>query len=112
MDITQHAQVAVWYTDLQVEEQRDPLVVLVVPGFVFIVLPVEVRVGDARVRYHDAQLCPGESRDGVGGVDPAVGVHDVCPHALHNAVDGVAEVLFLRDEQAEGHQDEHGALVV
>ena len=32
-------------------------------------------------------------RDGVGGVDPAVGVHDAAGNAIDDAVDGVADVL-------------------
>ena len=101
-----------WYTNLQVEEERDPLVVFVVPYCVITVLAVELRVGDARVRHHGAHLCPDKSRDSEGRVDPAVSVHDVSLHAIHNAVDGVAEVLFLCDEHAKGHKDEHGAFVV
>ena len=38
-------------------------------------------------------------RDGVGGVDPAVGVHDAAGHAVDDAVDRVADVLTRRHEK-------------
>ena len=31
--------------------------------------------------------------DGVGGVDPAIGVHDAAGHPIDDAVDRVADVL-------------------
>ena len=40
-------------------------------------------------------------RDGEGGVDPAVGVHDAPGHPLGHAVDRVADVLPRRDQDAE-----------
>ena len=38
-------------------------------------------------------LADPSGRDGVGGVDPAVGVHDPARNAVDDAVDGVADVL-------------------
>lgn len=99
-------------THLKIEEEGDPLVVLVVPFLVVLVGAVYVGVGDARVGDHIAHLSACEGGDREGGMDPAVGVHDAGAHTFHDAVDGVAEILFLRDEQTERHQQEHSALVV
>lgn len=99
-------------THLQVEEESDPLVVLVVLGVVLAVWAMYVGVGYARVRDLLAHFCAGEGGDREGRVDPTVGIHYTGIHSLHDTVDGVAEVLFLRDEKTECHQKEHGTLVV
>ena len=51
-------------------------------------------------------------RDGVGGVDPAVGVHDAAGNAIDNAVDGVADVLAWRHQQRRRDVDDERRFVV
>lgn len=99
-------------THLEVQEERDPLVVFVVPDFVLVVGAMPGRSGHARVRNLLAHLGPGQGRDGEGRVDPAVRIHDAAVDSFHYTVDGVAEVLLLRDQQTERHQYEHSPLVV
>lgn len=50
--------------------------------------------------------------NGERGVDPAVGVHHVQRDLVHDAVDGIADVLATGDEQREGDQDDYRRLVV
>ena len=71
------------------------------------------------------------SRHGKGRVDPTVRVlrqnplnslfqykqsklshHDIVGNLLHNAVNGVPNVLLRRDQQGANHQDDKGGLVV
>ena len=59
---------------LEEEGEADPLVVLVVVLVLGVVL---VRRGYARVRHHRAHRRVHTVRDGEGGVDPAVGVHNL-----------------------------------
>lgn len=51
-------------------------------------------------------------RDGVGGVDPAVGVHDVQRNFVHDAVNGVTDVLSGGDQERKGDQDDDRRLVM
>ena len=45
-----------------------------------------------------------------GGVDPAVSVHRIPGNLLHNAVNGVPDVLPTGHQQACSHQDHEGGL--
>lgn len=93
---------------LEEQDEAHPLVVLVVLD---LVLALHVR-RDAGL--DDVLTDAGSDPVGYGerGVNPAVGVHDVERHIVHDAVDRVADVLSGSDEQRERHQDDDGRLVV
>ena len=93
---------------LEEETEADPLVVLDVPplfwvnGFV-----------DARMGHVEANPFPEGTGDRVRRVDPAVGVQHVFRDVLGvDAVDGVADILPGRHNQAEGQQTDDGEGVV
>ena len=48
---------------------------------------------DAGVGHVDPDPLPEGARDRVGGVDPAVDVHDVAAHAVRHAVDRISDEL-------------------
>ena len=57
-------------------------------------------------------LADPSGRDGVGGVDPAVGVHDPARNAIDDAVDGVADVLAWRHQQRRRDVNDERRFVV
>ena len=62
--------------------------------------------------YNMSFLSGPSCRDGVGGVDPAVGVHDAAGHAVDDAVDRVADVLTRRHEKWRKDKDDQRRFVV
>lgn len=93
---------------LEEQHETHPLIVLVVAH---LVLPVHVgrHPGLHDVLAHAAHQPVG---DGERGVDPAVGVHHVEGDLVHDAVNGIPDVLARGHQQGEGHQDDDGGLVV
>jgi len=65
------------------------------------------------MRDFEADLLEVGAVDGVGRVDPAVGVEDVLGDILGvDAVDGVADVLSRRHDETERQQNHHRDAVV
>ena len=80
---------------------------------VFLVGLVSWRPIDARMWHLEADLLQVGTVDGVGRMDPAVGVEDVLGYILGvDAVDRVADILSRRHNQTEGQQDHHCDTVV
>lgn len=94
---------------LEEEAEANPLIIL----DVFLVSLVPGRPIDARMGHFEADLFEVGAVDGVGRMDPAVGVKDVLGDILGvDAVDGVADVLSRRDDETERQQDHHRDAVV
>ena len=70
------------------------LLVLLIPGL----------INSGMRNIHPNSLPVGRA-ESVGGVDPAVGVHDPRGDALHDAVDPVADELVEGGEE-RGHQED------
>ena len=63
------------------------------------------------MRNLPTNLCQEPVGDAEGGVDPAVGVHHVLGDVgVHDAVDGVSDVLPGGDEEAGCDEDDGGGL--
>ena len=78
------------------------LFVSVIPGLV-----------DARVRHVNAYPFPMGGREGVGGMDPAVGVEHVFGYFFGvHAHDGGTDVLAGGDDEREGQKGHHRHPVV
>ena len=93
---------------LKEQTEADPLIILDVAPFVRIDGLVDARVG-----HVDADPLPEGAGNGVGWVDPAVGVQHVLGNVFGvDAVDGVANVLPRRHDQREGQQAHDGEGVV
>lgn len=97
-------------THLKHDEESDPLVIFVVLFFVFLALTIGVWC-NARMGNIDT-LLTADVWEGVCAVDPAERVHHTTIYMFWDTVDGVTEVLFLRQEEASGYQHENGGFVV
>ena len=90
---------------LEEESEADPLVVLVV--FLLLV----DRRGDPWVWHLQTNVGEDSVGDGEGGVNPAVGIHHVLGDVgVHNAVNGISNILTTGDQETAGNQDHHGSL--
>ena len=123
-----------WYVEedgLEEESEADPLVVLVVfliplPVLLVTISPSDAGSLDPRVGLGLLLLGVGTDQTAAqhngyilttnlglrpeGGVDPAVGVHRIPGNLLHDAVNGVPDVLPAGHQQARSHQDHEGGL--
>ena len=65
------------------------------------------------MRHLEADFFQVGAVDGVGGVDPAVGVEDVLGYILGvDAVDRIADILSRCHNETEGQQDHHRDTIV
>ncbi len=95
---------------LEEEDKADPLVVFVVLD---IFTSLQVSVGwDTWVRDGVTLLSSPTGWDWIGGVDPAVCVHDPAGNTVNNTVNGVTNVLTWCHQKRRDHKDDQSGLVM